>query len=271
MDCCKEPTTVNDSRKSKFDMISVEEAIEIVLRQSSFSYQEESVSIMNSCGRIVSKQITASDPFPSFPASIMDGYAVHAPLEPGIFPVQDRIWAGDEAIGNTDKSTFLKPGHVVYITTGAMIPSGANAVIKIEDTDTVNSKSNINESSERRRRESNETEVKINVSCTEGTSIRQIGSDINVGEIILQKGQVIGSAEVGLLATTGVSNVMCYKKPVVGVLSTGNELVNAWETPVGSQIRDSNRASLISAFQSEGNIVIDLGIFFIYNYSNFYI
>jgi gephyrin len=259
MDCCKEPTTANESRKSKFDMIAVEEAIEIVLRQSTFSYQEESVSIMNSCGRIVSKQITASDPFPSFPASIMDGYAVHAPLESGIFPVQDRIWAGDEAIGNNDRSTFLKPGHVVYITTGAMIPSGANAVIKIEDTDTVNGKPN-NNSSERRRRESNETEVKINVSCVEGTSIRQIGSDINVGEIILQKGQLIGSAEVGLLATTGVSNVMCYKKPVVGVLSTGNELVNAWETPVGSQIRDSNRASLISAFQSEGNNVIDLGI-----------
>ena len=72
---------------------------------------------------------------------------------------------------------------------------------------------------------------------------------------------MIGPAEVGLLATVGVMFVSCYVKPIVGILSTGSELVNPWETPVGSQIRDSNRATLLAAFKQDGYSCIDLGTF----------
>ena len=82
---------------------------------------------------------------------------------------------------------------------------------------------------------------------------------LNIGELILKAGQLIGPAEVGLLATVGVMFVQCYARPVVGVMSTGNELVEPWSTPSGSQIRDSNRATLISAFKQEGYPCIDLG------------
>ena len=79
------------------------------------------------------------------------------------------------------------------------------------------------------------------------------------GETILRRGQTIGPAEVGILATVGVMTVRCYSKPIIGILSTGNELVNPWETPVGTQIRDSNRATLLAAFTQEGYTCVDLG------------
>lgn len=98
-----------------------------------------------------------------------------------------------------------------YITTGAMVPAGANAVVKVEDTVKIDSKT-----------------VQINVTVEVGSHIREIGSDIREGEVVLQAGERIGPAEIGLLATVGLPIVSCYTKPVIGVLSTGNELVNAW-------------------------------------------
>jgi hypothetical protein len=92
-----------------------------------------------------------------------------------------------------------------------------------------------------------------------------------IGETILTKGQLIGPAEVGILATVGVTSVQCYKKPIIGILSTGNELVDYCEIPVGSQIRDSNRATLLTAFRQDGYTCIDLGIAHVHMFSVFLI
>ena len=181
--------------------------------------------------------IRAMDPFPAFPASIMDGYAVRGPLEPGVYSVMKRIHAGDDNV-----SEELKQGMVSYITTGARVPPGANAVVKIEDTESVEGGDNVSEAS-----------VRIQVCVEEGTSIRAIGCDIQINELILKKGQIIHSAEIGLLATVGVTLVKCYSKPIIGILSTGNELVDIDMTPNPgtSQIRDSNRISLSTAFRAD--------------------
>ena len=82
------------------------------------------------------------------------------------------------------------------------------------------------------------------------------------GEVILRKGQTIGAAEVGILATVGVMTVSCFRRPVIGILSTGSELVDPSATPVDSQIRDSNKVTLLAAFKQEGYDCIDLGAFF---------
>ena len=278
-------------------MISVEDGIIHVLQNSS-PLPFENVSIMEACGRIVGEDIKANDPFPSFRASMMDGYAVLGDLEPGAYPVQRRIHAGDDTI----KGDMLLPGNVIYITTGAMVPEGADAVVKIEDTTAIGE--------ETRGADEKELRVEIVARVPKGAHIRQIGCDISAGhtlnlhaavlhsnvisgcyslrftddrmikpgmrliisyclllpfilcmtgETILRKGQLIGSAEVGILATVGVTSVRCYKKPVIGILSTGNELVDFCETPVGSQIRDSNRATLLTAFRQDGYTCIDLG------------
>jgi gephyrin len=104
--------------------------------------------------------------------------------------------------------------------------------------------------------------VRIQVRVDEGTNVRAIGCDIQTNELILKKKQIIRSAEIGLLATVGVTKVKCYSKPIIGILSTGNELVDIDMTPNPgtSQIRDSNRISLSTAFRADGYHCIDLGI-----------
>jgi gephyrin len=131
--CGSPPAGVPDERRrSKYPMISVEEAILLVLQQTQ-CLGVENVSLMDSCGRVVAEDIKGIEPFTSFRASIMDGYAVFGDLEPGIYPVQQHIHAGD----TTEKVGTLARDHIVYITTGAMVPEGANAVVKIEDTSAV--------------------------------------------------------------------------------------------------------------------------------------
>jgi gephyrin len=226
--------------------ISVEEAILRVLN-STIPLKKVLVPINFDAdlnGRTLAQDVIATENFPSFEASIMDGYAVVGPLPPGKYPVREHIHAGMEP-----GAEALEKGEVAYITTGAMLPNGANAIVKIEDSEVVQSDA-----------KGTSTMVDIKVNTTAGTWVRHIGSDIMIGQTVLKHGQVLGSAEIGLLATIGLSEVLCYDKPVIGVLSTGSELVDPWVTPSGSQIRDSNRIALITAFREEGNNVIDLGI-----------
>ena len=142
---------------------------------------------------------------------------------------------------------MLDKDKIIYITTGSRVPEGANAVIKIEDTS---------------KQESEGQDVLVNttVAMEEGVNIRAVGSDMQPGELVIQAGDKIGPSEIGLLATLGITEVPCQAAPVVGVMSTGDELVNPWETPTGSQIRDSNRAALLTSFQQDGLVCTDLGI-----------
>ncbi len=104
--------------------------------------------------------------------------------------------------------------------------------------------------------------VDISVSAAVGLNVRQIGSDIQLGELLLSPGETIQPVDVGLLATVGVVSLQVYKKPIIGIMSTGNEFVEPSVVPTGSQIRDSNRPSLLAAFRHDiGRYeVVDLGI-----------
>jgi gephyrin len=233
--------TMSSSSANNASPISVEEAIKRVLHVSTCLSIETLTIGCDLLGRTLAESLTASSPFPAFPASIMDGYAVKAPLEPGIYRIVDSVFAGDHLIEG--KEVITSHEEVTYITTGSQVPSGANAVVKVEDTEKLQ-----------------DDTVRIKVSTKEGQFIRQIGSDIEAGQVVLSSGDRLGSVELGLLATMGFTKVKCYKKPVVGIISTGNELVDFWKTPIGSQIRDSNRISLITSFQEDGYEVIDYGI-----------
>ena len=229
-------------RKSPYDMIPVSTAIKLCL-ENALPLAATCVGLSECCGYALAEDITAADPFPAFACSIMDGYAVRAPLEPGVYEVASRVWAGAGA------GAAVTEGSVAYIATGAKVPPGANAVIQVEATEAVDSSSS-----------SEEKAVRILKRVEVGASIRQIGCDIAQGELVLKRGQVLRPAEVGLLATVGVSSVPVFAKPVVGVMSTGNELVEVDQAPLGSQIRDSNRVSLLSAFRADGLPCVDLGV-----------
>ncbi|XP_056022350.1 gephyrin-like isoform X2 [Ostrea edulis] len=230
-------------RKSTYPMISVDEALNIVLQHSQTLLQEK-VELKECSGRFLAEDVFAVDPLPPFPASIKDGYAVLASDGAG-----NRLVVGDSTAGSVPRGT-VATGFCVRINTGAPLPVGADAVVQVEDTILVREEDGGR----------TELEIKIMEAPTKGQDIRPVGSDIAKGEKVLQKFQKIGPSELGILATVGATTVTCYKLPVVGVMSTGNELLEPAEVLQEGKIRDSNRTTLISQLQEHGFPVVDLEI-----------
>ncbi|ESO97774.1 hypothetical protein LOTGIDRAFT_104386, partial [Lottia gigantea] len=230
-------------RESPYPLISVTEALKIVLEHSQIM-KTESVSITEALGRYLAEDIFAKDALPPFPASIKDGYAVVAADGDGL-----RTVIGGSTAGDMPKSKVC-PGICMRINTGAPLPPGADAVIQVEDTV-------LTKYSEDGKIE---LEIKLMLVPKLDQDIRRVGSDIAQGSQVLSKGQRLGPAELGLLATVGVTLVSCYALPVVGVMSTGDELVEPGQELKEGQIRDSNRTALLSQLKDFGVNPRDLGI-----------
>ncbi|WKY12273.1 hypothetical protein Q1695_003670 [Nippostrongylus brasiliensis] len=194
-------------------------------------------------GHVLAERIVALTDVPEVRMSIKDGYAVRSTDPIGVRKVIGSSTAG---------SPFLQtvgPGECVRISTGAAVPDGADAVVMVENTK-LGDHDNVEEFT-----------VIIDVAVKPGQDVRMPGSDIAKGELLLDAGCVLGSAEVGVLAGCGKRSVLMYRRPKVCVLSTGNELVEctAEEIPLGF-VRDTNRPQLIALFGSLGFKPIDAGI-----------
>ncbi|XP_021365763.1 gephyrin-like isoform X2 [Mizuhopecten yessoensis] len=230
-------------RESPYPLISVEEAVQTVLDNTP-QLATETVHFKACMGRFLAEDVFAKDPLPPFPASIKDGYAVLASDGEG-----NRLVSGDSTAGAVPEGSVVS-GYCVRINTGAPLPVGADAVVQVEDT-----------LLERHADEGRtELEIKIMKPPKVGQDIRPVGSDIAEGEKVLCKGQKLSPSELGLLATVGVTHVKCFKQPVVGVMSTGNELLEPDEALKEGKIRDSNRTTLIAQLQEHNFPVIDLGV-----------
>lgn len=165
---------------------------------------------------------------------------------PGIYQIESISLAQ-----SADQQKPLSRGKIARVATGGMVPDGANAVIMVEDTKLIKCSESGKE----------ELEVEILEKATMGDNIRDIGSDCKIGETVGKKGQRVGG-EVGVLASVGVRHVKVYRKPRVGVLSSGNEVLDHIHTDAlkPGQIRDTNRITLLAAIQSAGFEAVDLGI-----------
>ncbi|MDF3015027.1 MAG: molybdenum cofactor synthesis domain protein [Thermomicrobiales bacterium] len=166
----------------------------------------------------------------------MDGYAVVAD-DPSpwreIVGRQSAGYIGDLEVGI---------GTAAWITTGAPVPLGATAVVPVEATELADDHVIVHEDH-----------------VAPGENIRPVGVDLARGSAVLQRGSLLGAAEMGLLASLGVDPVEVVRRPRVSVLSTGNELVEPNEIPAPGQIRDANRFSLIAALQEAGADIIWAG------------
>ena len=204
-------------------------------------------------GHVLAEDVTAPESVPAFRASIVDGYAViagaDAPSTKGKLPVAmiSHAQAGEHQ--------ELQKGQIARITTGAPLPPGATSVVMVEDTLLVPKTDDGTE----------EKEVEILTADIEvGENVREVGSDVQSGDVIMRKGEGISAigGEFGLLASVGVKQVSVYKKPVVGVLSTGDEIVNH-DRERGlrrGEVRDTNRPTLLTAIRGSGFEAVDLGI-----------
>lgn len=226
--------------ESSYPMLPVADALAIVLAET-LPLPPQTLQLREAVGLVLAETVTAQEPLPPFPASIKDGYAVIAADGPGDYPVIGEVTAGRVA------DFTVQTGTVAYITTGAPIPPGADAVVMVEESTSLPAVNG-------------QRQVRIGRQVRVGDDIRKIGADIRQGEAVLPAGVQLGAAEVGLLATVGAAQVRVHPRPRVAILSTGDELVEPIEAIGPGQIRDSNRAMLYSAVIADGGIPLDLGI-----------
>ncbi len=226
--------------ESPYPMVSVAKAVEIVLTLTQ-PLPAMTVPLNAALGLVLVKDIAAMEPLPPFPAAVKDGYAVIAADGPGVYPVIGAATAGQLP------AFTVTPGTVAYITTGAPLPPGADAVVMVEETEPVTGSNG-------------GPQVHIYASTRPGADIRPVGVDVAAGERVLTAGTRLGAAELGMLATVGWGTVPVHQRPTVAILSTGDELVDAEQPLEPGQIRDSNRPTLHAAAHAAGATILDLGI-----------
>ncbi len=232
------------------EYLTVAEALELVLAGVEV-LPSEHVELMQALGRILAQPIVAQDSLPPFANSSMDGYALRAADLAGASPqspVSLRV-VGEIAAGKMADVSVL-PGTAVRIMTGAPLPSGADAVVPVEDTN------------ERWRDVERPLadHVLIFRQVTPGAYVRPIGEDIQAGQTVLTAGHLIRPQEIGVLASLGVSHVPVVRRPRVGVLATGDELIAVEEPLHPGKIRNSNGYTQAAQVAALGAVPVPLGI-----------
>ncbi|GFQ97668.1 gephyrin, partial [Trichonephila clavata] len=238
------PVKVSDRhRKSPYPMISVTEATELVLKESS-PMQKIWKDARGCYSHILAENIIASEPYPPFPASIKDGYAVLADDKSEIRKVIGTVTPGCQL--NFD----LKSGSCVRVSTGSVVPDKADAVIQVEDTSIVE-----------KDEEGNEISIKIEKQVNKRfQDIRAVGSDVTQGDVIIAERHKILAAEIGIMATCGIKKALVFQKPLVALLSTGDEVMEPGTPLSPGFIRDCNRSSLEFMLYENKVPVVDCGI-----------
>ena len=230
--------------------LTVADALERVLSAVSI-LGTESVDLLNALGRVLADDVIARDSLPPFDNSSMDGFALRSAdiaTASRNTPTTLRV-IGDVAAGHWPDIT-LAPGTAARIMTGAPIPAGADAVIPVEDSDEVWTDDD---------RPLPET-VRIYRSVSAGDYIRPEGDDFSAGDVILTRGHVIRAQEISVLASLGVANVSVYRRAVVGILATGDELVAVEEELTPGKIRNSNGYAQAAQVSALGAIPLRLGV-----------
>jgi molybdenum cofactor synthesis domain-containing protein len=193
-------------------------------------------------GLVTAAGAVAGEAVPPFANTAMDGYAVRAADTRGA-PVTLQV-VGTVAAGDSGADAPVGPGQAARIMTGAPIPPGADAVVMVELTETSDDGAS----------------VLVREAVPEGNHVRPAGDDVRSGDEVLQPGTTLTPAHLGLLATVGLTRVAVVRRPRVGVVSTGDELVDDG-SPLGpGQIRDSNRLTLRSLVHESGFEAVDLGL-----------
>ncbi|MCU0691690.1 MAG: molybdopterin molybdotransferase MoeA, partial [Polyangiaceae bacterium] len=205
---------------------------------------EEQIPLAAGNGRVLAADFVASSNLPGFRRSTMDGYAVCAvstfgasDAAPALLTIVGSVQMGAAA------GVHVGPGQAVRILTGGMLPSGADAVVMIEHTEPID-----------------DATIEVTRAVAPRQNVIEPDDDARRGEVLLARGTRLRPQELGLLAALGCSAVHVFARPVVAILSTGDEVVPVESTPAPGQIRDVNSYTLAAMVERAGAIARQLGI-----------
>lgn len=227
------------------NVISTKEAIEAVQNSVQPDFVgTESVSLAGCTGRKTATDIVSAEFIPPFFRSTVDGFAVSASDTygssesiPAMLTLKGEILMGERA------ETRIGKGECIKISTGGMLPEGADAVVMLEHTQT-------------------DFDGLCLVFKAVGPfeNVTKKGDDITPGKTVVKKGTVLSSKHIGILASLGITGIECVRRPVVAVISTGDELIPVAEKPTGGKIRNINSAMLSAWLAENGCDAVDFGI-----------
>ncbi len=231
-------------------MISVEEARIRILGHFDI-LDPEFKPILDAQGQVLAQDVVGPFDLPPLDNSAMDGYAIvsgdvaeASPYNPVTLRVVGFLAAGQVPTKN------VVPGTAIRIMTGAPIPDGADAVVPFENTDEMDRKSS--------GRELSEIDVRIEVPVS--ANIRSAGDDVKKDDRVIPKGNTLGAAEIGVLASLGYEHVNVFRRPIVAIIATGNELLGIGGEPEVGKIYDSNSYSLAASVRNAGGVPRLVGI-----------
>ena len=209
-------------------LLSIEAALALVAANVT-ALPGEDVELEHCYGRFLAEDLHATIDLPPFASSAMDGYALRATEA----PVRLRI-VGESAAGSPYRGA-LRAGEAVVISTGAVVPADADAVVPLEDVTAVG-----------------DSEIELPAALEPGTFVRRRGSDIQRGERLLAAGTRLGPAQIGAAAAVGLASLRCGRRPSVAVLTTGSELRQAGDRLDEGDIYDANAPMLRAALLTSG-------------------
>lgn len=226
----------------------------------------DSVSIdsLQALGRVLAADVSAPHPLPEFPRSSVDGYAVSAS---DTFGASESLPAYLTLIGEIPMGApadlTLGPAQCALIHTGGMLPSNADAVVMLEYTQTIH----------RKEREENQkknlanlaglavnSEIEISRAVAVGENVIQIGEDVRAGQIVLPRGTSLREAEIGGLMALGIISVRVARRPKIGLISSGDEIVEPESTAGSGKVRDVNAYTLAALVTRAGGEPVRYGI-----------
>ena len=212
------------------DLLTIDEALARILERVS-PLPDETVAVVDALGRVLAEDARAAVDLPPFRSSAMDGFAVRAEDTPGTLPVTFRVAAGRPA------PHALESGEAMAISTGGVVPEGADAVVPIEVV------------------VESENRITVAERVERGAHVRPVAGDVTAGDTVLTAGVALSAARIGALAAAGVASVRCSRRPRAAVLSTGTELRPPGEPLGPGQIYEANSVMLSAALVGAGAVV----------------
>jgi molybdopterin molybdotransferase len=227
-----------------FRVQPVEDALQLLFDNWQPEPRVEKLDTYSAVNRIIAQDIHSPMQVPPFRKSTVDGYAVRAS---DTFGASQSLPAYLKVIGEVPMgeapTAIIGQGEAIQIHTGGMLPDSANAVVMVEYTQAID-----------------DTEIEVLKASAPGENIIQIGEDVQEGDVILHQYHRIRPQDIGGLLAVGVTEIDVIRRPRVGILSCGDELIEPEKTPVLGQIRDINAYTLSALVENTGGKPVHLGI-----------